>query len=117
MTITLDNGSEFVRRNEVSRALGADIYFCDPYSPYQQCTNENTNGLIQQYFPKKTGFNQVTDEALKQVVRKLNIRPREQLEIRTPEEVFLGEYSGELNRRMLYLMFESKALCIRIILM
>ncbi|MGP9656180.1 IS30 family transposase [Halomonas sp. AOP35-4E-18] len=96
-TITLDNGSEFSEHQAVARAVAARTYFCDAYCSGQRGTNENTNGLIRQYFPKGTNFRQVTDAELRRVVRKLNDRPRKRLGYRTPAQVFLGEYSGALN--------------------
>lgn len=96
-TITLDNGSEFASHVAVGQAVSADIYFCDPYCSGQRGSNENTNGLIRQYFPKGTDFRQVTDAELRRVVRKLNDRPRKRLGYRTPAQVFLGEYSGALD--------------------
>jgi len=96
-TITLDNGSEFANHEAVAKALTADTYFCDPYCSGQRGTNENTNGLIRQYFPKGTDFRQVTDAELRAVVKKLNDRPRKRLGYRTPAQVFLGEYSGAMD--------------------
>ena len=96
-TITLDNGSEFAEHQSVAKAVTAATYFCDPYCSGQRGTNENTNGLIRQYFPKGTDFRQVTDAELRRVVRKLNDRPRKRLGYRTPAQVFLGEYSGALD--------------------
>ena len=91
-TITLDNGSEFADHETV-----ASVYFCDPYCSGQRGTNENTNGLIRQYFPKGTDFRKVTNAELRRVVHKLNDRPRKRLGYRTPAQVFLGEYSGALE--------------------
>ncbi|MHA3025188.1 IS30 family transposase [Chromohalobacter israelensis] len=96
-TITLDNGSEFADHETVAKAVTAATYFCDPYCSGQRGTNENTNGLIRQYFPKGTDFRQVSDTKLRKVVEKLNDRPRKRLGYRTPAQVFLGEYSGALN--------------------
>ncbi|MBZ5877443.1 IS30 family transposase [Chromohalobacter israelensis] len=96
-TITLDNGSEFADHEAVAKAVTATTYFCDPYCSGQRGTNENTNGLIRQYFPKGTDFRQVTDAKLRKVVKNLNDRPRKRLGYRTPAQVFLGEYSGALN--------------------
>ncbi|WP_458527445.1 IS30 family transposase [Onishia taeanensis] len=96
-TITLDNGSEFADHETVAQAVTAATYFCDPYCSGQRGTNENTNGLIRQYFPKGTDFRQVTDAKLRKVVEKLNDRPRKRLGYRTPAQVFLGEYAGALD--------------------
>jgi len=96
-TITLDNGSEFACHEDVAKALAAKIYFCDPYCSGQRGMNENTNGLIRQYFPKGTDFQNVSNAELRKVVDKLNDRPRKRLGYRTPAQVFLGEYSGALD--------------------
>jgi IS30 family transposase len=87
-TVTLDNGKEFAKHRGISQALQADVYFAHPYSSWERGTNENTNGLVRQYFPKKSKFNQITTEQLQQVVDKLNHRPRKVLGWRTPHEVF-----------------------------
>lgn len=97
LTITFDNGSEFAAHKKVEKALAASTYFCDPYKSCQRGTNENTNGLIRQYFPKGTDFATVSKAAIRKVERALNSRPRKRLGYRTPAEVFLGEYSGELK--------------------
>lgn len=96
-TITLDNGSEFAEHRQVAQGVGAVTYFCDPYRSSQRGTNENTNGLIRQYYPKGTDFKKITDAELRRVVEKLNDRPRKRLGYRTPAQVFLGEYSGALT--------------------
>ncbi|MCE9662958.1 IS30 family transposase [Halomonas sp. M5N1S17] len=96
-TITLDNGSEFASHEAVGKAVTAATYFCAPYCSGQRGTNENTNGLIRQYFPKVIDFRQVTDAEVRAVVKKLNDRPRKRLGYRTPAQVFLGEYSGALD--------------------
>ncbi len=70
--------------------------FCDPYSSWQKGSVENTNGLIRQYFPKRTDFTQVTDEQIQFVENRLNARPREILNYRTPSEM-LSDLSGALN--------------------
>lgn len=77
--------------------LSAKTYFGDPYRSCQSGTNENTNGLIRQYFPKGTDFLKVNDSALRIVVAKLNNRPRKRLRYRTPAQVSLGEYSGAMK--------------------
>lgn len=95
--ITLDNGSEFPGHEAVAKAVMAAMYFCDPYCSGQRGTNENTNGLIRQYFPKGTDFRQVSNAELRKVVEKLNDRPRKRLGYWIPAQVFLGEYSGGLD--------------------
>jgi IS30 family transposase len=96
-TITFDNGSEFAAHETVSKALTAKAFFCDPYMSCQRGTNENTNGLIRQYFPKGTDFSQLRQSDIRKVENALNGRPRFRLGFRTPAEIFLGEYSGVLE--------------------
>ena len=93
--ITFDNGKEFAYHKQIAEVLGYDVYFARPYHSWERGTNENMNGLIRQYFPKGTDFDQVTDEEIAAVERKLNMRPRKRLGYRAPIEVF---YSG-LQRR------------------
>lgn len=90
-TITLDNGLEFAHHELISVGLKADIYFAHPYSSWERGINENTNGLIRQYFPKGTDFNQVTDEQVQHVMNRLNNRPRKTRGYKTPNELFTGQ--------------------------
>lgn len=87
LTITSDNGIEFMRHETVASRLDADFFFADPYSSWQRGTNENTNGLVRQYFPKKTEFTNLSDEDVQFVADRLNNRPRKVLNFRTPHEV------------------------------
>lgn len=87
-TITLDNGKEFSQHGKMSEALNADVYFARPYHSWERGLNENTNGLVRQYFPKKVPFDNITTEQLRLVERKLNTRPRKCLGYKTPFEVF-----------------------------
>jgi IS30 family transposase len=87
-TITLDNGTEFAGHAKVARALSANIYFADPYAPWQRGTNENTNGLIRQYLPKSQPLHKLTDAQVTRIERRLNHRPRKCLGFLTPHEVF-----------------------------
>lgn len=86
-TLTLDNGKEFAGYEDLSRWTGIAIYFAQPYAAWQRGTNENTNGLLRQYFPKGTDFGHVTDRQLRDVVAQINDRPRKRLKYRTPKEV------------------------------
>ena len=92
LTITFDNGKEFAWHEKIAKALKADCYFADPYSSWQRGSNENLNGLVRQYFPKKTAdFTKVTDAEIAEVERKLNNRPRKRLGWLTPTQVFSGK--------------------------
>ena len=88
LTITSDNGIEFMRHQSIADILDADFFFADPYSSWQRGTNENTNGLVRQYFPKKTDFTTLSDSDIQLVNNRLNNRPRKVLAFRTPNEVF-----------------------------
>jgi IS30 family transposase len=87
-TLTLDNGSEMARFKELEAATGLSTYFCTPRSPWQRGTNENSNGLLRQYFPRGTSFRKTSKDMISKVVERLNIRPRKCLGYRTPAEVF-----------------------------
>lgn len=90
-TFTVDHGNEFFSYREIEAGLGTKIYFADPYSSWQRGLNENTNGLLRQYYPKKFDFHSITQADLDKVVSALNRRPRKKLGFRTPEECFLSE--------------------------
>ena len=90
-TITFDNGWEFSYHQKIAKALKADIYFAHPYSSWERGINENTNGLIRQYFPKGTDFNQVSEQQVALVMQRLNQRPRKTRGYRSPTELFLGK--------------------------
>jgi len=87
LTITADNGKEFAYHEEVTEALDAQVYFADPYSSWQRGLNENTNGLLRQYWPKKTDFKQVAANEVVVVLEKLNNRPRKALNYQTPAKI------------------------------
>ena len=91
-SITFDNGTEFARCHRLEKHLGLKLYFADPGCPYQRGTNENTNGLIRQYFPKGTDFRDITHEEVRRVENRLNNRPRLCLAFRTPAEVFFANH-------------------------
>ncbi|MCU7896117.1 MAG: IS30 family transposase [Candidatus Thiodiazotropha sp. (ex Lucinoma aequizonata)] len=91
LTITLDNGLEFSDHDIIAQGLDADIYFAHPYCSWERGINENTNGLIQQYFPKGNDFNKVSDEQIEQVMDRLNNRPRRTRGGRSPNELFMGQ--------------------------
>ena len=85
-SITLDNGTEFVKFQEIEKQLNTTIYFADPYSPWQRGTNENMNGILRFFFPKGTDFRCVSDEKLQYVVDLINNRPRKCLGWLSPIE-------------------------------
>jgi IS30 family transposase len=87
-TLTLNNGTEMAEHQQIAERLGMETYFADPYSPWQRGTNEQTHGLLRRYFPKGTDFSKVSDQALDEVVLKINQRPRKCLGYRTPYDVF-----------------------------
>jgi IS30 family transposase len=88
LTLTYDRGSEMARHMLFTEKTNMKVYFADPHSPWQRGTNENTNGLIRQYFPKGCSFRNVTVEEIKFVQNQLNSRPRKTLEWLTPFEAF-----------------------------
>lgn len=90
-TITGDNGKEFAEHVRIAETLKANFYFAHPYSAWERGTNENTNGLVRQYFPKKTDFSKVTLSETKRIVDKLNQRPRKCLDFKSPFEVFFNQ--------------------------
>ena len=87
--ITADDGKEFANHEEISRELKTDFYFAHPYSSYERGLNENTNGLIRQYFPKGSDFQSITSEDAEKVLKKLNSRPQKYLDFKTPDQLFL----------------------------
>jgi len=90
LTLTSDNGKEFADHKNIANKLNAEFYFAHPYASWERGLNENTNGLIRQYFPKNRNFTTITQREINHVMIKLNNRPRKCLGIKTPNQVFLG---------------------------
>jgi IS30 family transposase len=91
LTITADNGKEFAGHEKIKAVLNADVYFAHPYSSWERGLNENTNGLIRQYFTKGSSFENITDKDVDDVMKKLNHRPRKTLNDKTPHSVFFAD--------------------------
>jgi IS30 family transposase len=86
LTLTVDNGKEFAWFAQLEKTLGIQVYFAHPYSAWERATNENTNGLLRQYFPKKKNLGTLTDEEIQRAISALNNRPRKRLNYQTPLE-------------------------------
>lgn len=94
-TLTYDNGTEMSSHELLSNSLGIKVYFCDPGCPGQRGTNENTNGLVRDFFPKNTDFSKVSEEELLYVEKLLNERPRKILGYESPKTVFWNNVGPE----------------------
>lgn len=87
-TPAADNGREFAQHLVIADELEADFFFAHPYHSWERGLNENTNGLVRQYFPKKSDFSKITRADLQRVMERLNHRPRKTLKLKTPQQVF-----------------------------
>lgn len=87
-TLTSDHGKEFADHERIAETLLLKFYFAHPYAAWERGTNENTNGLLRQYFPKKSDFKTISKRKIEQTIAKLNLRPRKTLRFKTPFEVF-----------------------------
>ena len=90
LTATADNGKEFAWHQEIAAKLATQFYFAHPYCSWERGLNENTNGLIRQYFPKNFDFRSITEQDIKLVEYRLNNRPRKSLNFKTPAEIFFN---------------------------
>lgn len=91
LTMTFDNGKEFSEHEFIAESLGCDAYFATPYHSWERGQNENANGLLRQYFPKKISLKNITEKEVQCAVHKLNSRPRKCLGFQTPYEAFMRE--------------------------
>ena len=98
-TITGDNGKEFAEHKAISKGLDVDFYFARPYHSWERGANENTNGLIRQYFPKGSSFENISIDEVQRVQEILNNRPRKKLNFLTPNEFF---YLNLLNQKVAF---------------
>jgi len=92
LTITLDNGKEFANHKTIAKQLDADVYFAHPYSSWERGLNEQINGLIRQYFPKKSSFKNISKLDTMFVENRLNNRPRKKLNFQKPIDVFYNSF-------------------------
>ncbi|MDX1251761.1 MAG: IS30 family transposase [Gammaproteobacteria bacterium] len=96
-TLTTDNGKEFAQHERVAKELDADYFFAHPYASWEHGANENMNGLIRQFFPKKMRFESITQEEIEFAMHRLNHRPRKCLGFKTPHEVFMMQLHSRQN--------------------
>lgn len=96
-TLTTDNGKEFAQHERIAKQLGADFFFAHPYASWERGANENMNGLIRQFFPKKMAFDSITLSDIELAMHRLNHRPRKCLGFKTPHEVFMKQLHSRHN--------------------
>jgi IS30 family transposase len=99
-SLTWDQGAEMAQHTQLRIETGLPIYFCDPHSPWQRGTNENTNGLLRQYFPKGTDLSRHSREEIEAVAFTLNTRPRKTLGWKTPAEALRDQLASIKRRRV-----------------
>ena len=97
LTITFDNGKEFADHELIAKSLNLKTYFAHPYSSWERGLNENQNGLVRQYFPKKTDFQKISHQQIKKVQDLLNIRPRKSIDFYSPIQFVKNEIGVEIN--------------------
>ena len=100
LTMTFDNGKEFSNHEKIAEVLNLDTYFAHPYSSFERGLNENQNGLVRQYIPKKTCFDKITHQQIKKIQDLLNIRPRKSLDFLSPKEFVAEETGLELDTKI-----------------
>ena len=98
-TVTMDNGKENYNHQKLRDWLGLQTYFCDPYCSWQKGANENHNGILRRYIPKKTELTELTQEDLDAIIQEINERPRKCLNYETPEEAFTRELGKIMMQR------------------
>ena len=96
LSITSDNGTEFAMHKYIAEKLQAEFYFAHPYSSWERGLNEYTNKLIRQYIPKKTDFDDVNGNQIRDITMKLNSRPRKKLNYNSPGTIFLNSFNSEV---------------------
>lgn len=96
LSITADNGLEFAMHKYITEKLDTEFYFAHPYSSWERGLNEYTNRLIRQYIPKKTDFNDINDNQIRDITMKLNRRPRKKLNFKSPGSIFLNSFNPEV---------------------
>lgn len=96
-TLTTDNGKEFAQHERIAKELNAGFYFAHPYASWERGANENMNGLIRQFFPKKMQFQSITKKDTEFAMHRLNHRPRKCLGFKTPHEVFMQQLHSRHN--------------------
>jgi IS30 family transposase len=97
-TLTWDRGTEMAQHKRITAATGIQVYFADPYAPWQRGSNENTNGLLREYLPKGTDLRTITPSQLQAIADQLNDRPRKRLGFHTPREALTKLLTDDLNR-------------------
>jgi len=92
-TLTLDQGTEFMAFRKIERQTRCKIYFCDPHSPWQRASNENMNGRLRRFLPKKFKIDEINHEFLDRIAEQANNTPRKCLSYQTPREVFMQHWN------------------------
>ena len=95
-SLTYDRGKEMAQHKQFTVSTKMQVYFCHPHSPWQRGTNENTNGLVRDFFPKGTGFTKVSKQEVSKIQRQINERPRKTLNDKTPIEA-IKELLSNIN--------------------